>query len=345
MQLNPCNIKPQISQRYFFKNYFVCFFSFLFFLLSCKKDPVVKSGIVSAHTNSLSKTDGIITVQTGILPPVTQQCFIPNGGTSITEFQIISSQHILLYNLYFSATYPHIQYITLKNFGVSNVGGNIEFNGGGEIAAGAGTSLMVQVHYNNADSNISGTIAQLNLTSIIYRTDDEQYHSFFPEYAGKAQPMCIVNNIPNIVFRDPLSDSLHNGFKEIAEIKLTGDTDWTFNTLPLNFWSPYDAAIPKSKLIVKNRGITLSTLTDSVSLQPGCSAQTLINFTGGFHHTAGATDILKIFAPVKSTGFNLITTTMSPLNSMVWTDDLGVKITGVKNDRFFKQQTGQSNYH
>jgi hypothetical protein len=63
-----------------------------------------------------------------------------------------------------------------------------------------------------------------------------------------------------------------------------------------------------------------------------------------FNHVAGRTETLKIFAPVS--GFDrFISTTMSPLNLLTWTDGLGVKIPGMTNIRFYKEQTGQSNLY
>jgi len=312
---------------------------------ACKKDAVeTYTNKVSAFSSDSAKSDGVITVQTGILPPVTQQSFIYNGNSSTTEFQITSTKHIFLYDMYFTATCPFIEYITIKNYGVGNVNGNMEFNGGGDIAAGSGASFIVQVHYENVDSSTSGTVAQLCLTNIIYRTDDNVYHSFYAENAGKAKPMCLVNNAAHIIFQDPSSTEVINGCREIAEVKLTGDTGWTLNSLPINILSPYDAAIPKTKLMIKNQDQTINTKSDSIILEAGQNVQTVINFARGFNHIAGQTEVLKIYAHVVGSGYNTLVTTMSPLNSLIWTDGLRMKLTGAKNNRFFKQPSGQSNF-
>jgi len=338
-------MKTKVYFCYFFTGNLSLIFSLIFLFTSCKKEaaPGIRTN-VSTFKSTSAKSDGIITVQTGILPPVTLQSFIPNTGSSVTEFQIVASQHIFLYETYFTATYPLIEYITIENYGVGSVGGNIEFNGGRDISAGSGISLHVKIYYTNADSSTSGSTAQLSLTNIVYRTDDEVYHSFFAGTAGKAQTMCIVNNIPHITFHNPAADELNNGFKEIAELQLTGDTSWTLNSLPLNLSSPFDAVITKTQLIVKSHGKIMASNSDSVELNAGCSTQTVINFTGGLHHEEGKTDILKIYAPVSGSGYNVITTAMAPLSSFVWTDGLGAKINGAKNNKFFKEQTGQSHF-
>lgn len=329
---------------------FVYYFTLILFIITaapaCRKDAVEITGQrISSFSNESAKSDGIITVQTGILPPVTQQEFIPNGNISTAEFQVTSSKHVLLYNMYFTATYPAIQYINIKNYAIGNTNGNIEFNGGGIIQAGSGASFIVQVHYKNVDSLISGEIAQLCLTNIVYRTDDNVYHSFYADNSGKAKPMCLVNNMPHILFRDPDYAKMMNGCNELAEIKLTGKTDWELKSLPLNISSPYDAIIPKTKLVFKCDNKILNTKSDSVSLQHGKSIQVKINFTGGFKHNGCKTEIIKVYAPVKGSGYKLVVTSMGELNSFVWNDGLGVKLAGGKNDKYFKEPTGQANYH
>jgi hypothetical protein len=56
---------------------------------------------------------------------------------------------------------------------------------------------------------------------------------------------------------------------------------------------------------------------------------------------AGEKEIIKIYAPVAGF-YPLIVTTLLPLSSFVWTDALGAKIPGAKNNKFFKEQTGKS---
>jgi hypothetical protein len=319
----------------------------LFLWIGCKKEPVVQikpARIVSASNLSPAKSDGTITVQTGILPPVTPQSFIANGGTSLAEFQVTSTRHILIYQLFFSATYPFIQSVSINHSGSEpNVSGNITFNGSGPfIDAGSGVSLNAEVHYTLVDSNASGRIVQLKLEHIVYRTDDEAFHDFYPGNAGVAKAMCLVNNISNITFQDPGPDTLYNGYRQIAALKLKGDTGWTLTDLPLHLTSLYSGVIPLSKLIVKSNS-QIIVKSDSVQLGAGTTAETVIHFPEGFVHTAGKSEVLHIFAPV-SGFYPVIITTMSPLSSLVWVDGLDKKLYGGKNNRFYKVPPGQSNF-
>lgn len=322
------------------------FFVLLIFFNACKKDslPANKSNVVSATDNSLSKTDGIITVQTGILPPVTPQTFITNGNASTAEFQIVSSKHIFVYQLFFSATYPFIQSISVENIGIQpNALGIITYNGSGPVInAGTGVALRAQLFYQHVDSSTSGKTAQLKLTHIVYRTDDEVYHDFYPDNAGKANQMCLVNNIPHISFQDPEEHVLYNGFKQIAVIKLQGDTAWRLSNLPLHFASLYSGFIPKSSLIIQHNGKTIAR-SDSVLLKAGSTAETVIHFEDEFKHIAGKTEALKVYAPVKGF-YDVVVTSMSPLTALTWRDNFNTLIPGSKNDKFYKEQTGASNF-
>ncbi len=315
--------------------------------VGCRKDDVVQikpEKIVSSSNLSQAKSDGIITVQTGILPPVTPQSFIANGSHSVAEFQVTSTKHILIYQLFFSATYPFIQSVSINNSGSEpNMSGTVTFNGSGPfIEAGGGVSLKADICYEMVDSLTSGKKVQLKLTHIVYRTDDEVYHDFYPGNAGAAKTMCLVNNIPDITFQDPGPDTLYNGYRQIAKLKLKGDTSWSVNDLPLHLTSLYSGVIPRSKLVIKYNNQVIAK-TDSVQLNAGSTAETIIHFPGGFTHTAGTAELLHVYAPV--TGFYpVIITTMSPLASFTWNDGLGAQLSGNKNKRFYKVPPGQSNF-
>ena len=324
-----------------------CFIITIILLTACKKDiqpEKQKNNIITASNLSLSKTDGIITVQTGILPPVTPQTFVTNGSASTSEFQIVTSKRIFIYQLFFSATYPLIQSISITNLGSQpNALGTVTYNGSGPVInAGEGIALRAELFYQHVDSGVSGKTAQLKLTHIVYRTDDELYHDFYPGNAGKANMMCLVNNIPHISFQDPEQHVLYNGFKQIAVIKLQGDTGWSLINLPLHFASPYSGIIPKSSLIIQQHGKTI-TRSDSVYLRAGYTAETVIHFENEVKHIAGKTETLKVYAPVQGF-YDIVITSMSPAAAFTWKDGFTTVIPGSKNDKFFKEQTGVSNF-
>jgi hypothetical protein len=292
------------------------------------------------------ETDGIVAVAASILPPSTQQSFIVNGGASTAVFQIISPEHILIENAYFTGEYPLIQYITSKDIGVAvnQPSGQMGLTGVSAVDKN-GIKLNLSVFYNTVDIDTSGSVATLNLTALQYKTDDEMYHAFNTTNAVSSQAMCIVNNIPKIVFENPEDKTLENGYKQIVKIALTGEATWTLNALPLNLWSPFLRVIPESKLIIKNQGNKVAE-SDAIELNSNSRTQTVINFEGGFTHVPGTKEYLNIFAQTPYIGKpgNPIITNMYPLSSFVWTDGLGKKIPGDKNVLFFKSETGQSTY-
>jgi len=319
----------------------------IFLFAACKKETVPltdTASVISASDTSLSKSDGIVTVQTAILPPVTPKSFITTGNSSVTRFDIVTTRRIFIFQMFFTATYPLIQSINIRNIGTQpNADGTITYDGSGPyINGGSGISLLTKVNYINIDNSISGKTAHLKLTRIVYRTDDEAFHDFFFENAGKAQTMCLVNNIPHIKFKNPVDKILDNGFRQIAAINLTGDTAYTIIDLPLHLSSPFTGSIPKAALIVKSGGKTVGR-TDSVELNGGTTAETTIHFTDSFKHKPANTEVLKVFAPVS--GFNDIFLTSMSTASFIWKDDLGVLISGTKNRKFYKEQAGQSVFH
>jgi hypothetical protein len=336
----------KIHQLHFQRNLLLVF-SLGIFLFSCKKDFTPEKA-VSASSNDAFVTDNLVTIESSITSTVTPQSFIANGSTSQAAFQITASQYVKLTEGFFSGTYPAIQYITSPNIGVAvSHNGQMGLVGLGILSAGTGITLPVEVNYAPVDSSTSGTVAQLSFTGISYTTNDGIDHDFTPKTPIKAQSMCLVNNIPHILLDTPTNSSLANNYHQIARIILTGDTSWILNSLPLTLWAQYNANIPLSKLIVKNGGNTLTTTSQSIQLGTNSRAQTVINFSGGFTHPAGSRQILNVYAktPTIGSGINQIITTVNPLSSFVWTDGLGVKIPGSKNNQYYKEQTGQVSFY
>jgi hypothetical protein len=319
----------------------------LFILVGCKKEDLSppqpnNSKVTSSAMSELVASDGIITVQAGILPPATQQSFIPNGAFSLAEFQVTSSQHVFLYSGAFNATSPLIAGLVAGNFYFNDNGVCPVNSLGGDVYPDQGMILPIEVVYNAVDNITSGSVGKLSIKNLEYRTDDEVYHMFYPNKSVEAPDICVVNNIPHLQFTDPENKKLVNGYIEIADVKLSGDTGWTLNALPLSL-SSFNSAVSDSKLIIRSGGEDVPTSGAPIYLGAGFTAQTVINFTGGFQHTKGKTEILKIFA--QATGPKGIITRLSPLASFKWKDGLGVLIAGTKNGKFFKEDTGQSVFH
>ena len=325
----------------------IFFFLLIILFTACKKESdFTNSQIVSSTQSSEAKTDGVIKVQAGILPPVTQKSFIVNGQSSQAQFQISTRKHIFLYQLVFTDSSKTIEYIVVNGYGVgANSDGVISLGAIGYVDAGSGYAVNVTINYKKVDSTTSGSRSQLALTDITYRTDDDVYHDFYPQNGVKTQPMYLVNNLPHILFQNPSGDTLKRGYKQIAAVQLSGDTNWALNILPLTLSTPYSAQISNAKLIITYNNNRIAASTDLIQLGGGGNTvQAIIKFKNGFMHTSGSTEILKIFAPV--TGQNaLLTTTLNPLNSFVWTDGLGKRIGGAKNNAFFNEQTGTSIFH
>jgi len=317
---------------------------------SCEKEYTPKNAagtaVQAAPSSSAFVTDNLVTMETSIMAPVTPQSFVANGQSSLAIFQITAAQAATIDQGYFSGTYPAIQYITSEEIGVAvSHNGKMGLLGLGIIPAGSGVNLPVQVYYAPVDSATSGTTAQLSFTGVTYETNDGLNHDFTPKAAIKAQTMCLVNNIPHILFSNPTSTAvIETDYHQVAKIELTGDTSWVLNSLPLMLSAPTLANIPQSQLIIKNQAKTVNTTSQAIQLGVNSKAQTVINFTGGFKHTAGQKEVLSVYAktPTIGQGNNPIVTTMYPLSSFVWTDGLGAKIAGSKNDKFYKEQTGQA---
>jgi len=315
--------------------------------MSCKKDYVpADSGVVNAtNTSDLYASDGTLAVQLSILPPTTPQSFIANGGTSIVQYQLTSTIGLLDISASFTATYPAIEYAYFGGVGY-NYGGKLGIDPFASFTSSGSITTSGEIHYRPVDSSTSGTIAQLRMNWLSYLNYNNQSYSFNTGAAGVAPGMCLVNNIPHIMFRDPTDDTLKNGYSEIAQVDLTGDTDWVLNSLPVNLYSPNVVSIPASKLMVRSSGQKVEVTSKLFQLNPNSNAQTVLHFTVGFKHHAEKTETLKIFAnvPPAYRHNTLMGTTMSPLNSFVWTDGLGKLINGSLNAKYYKEQTGAANY-
>jgi hypothetical protein len=319
----------------------------LFIFFGCKKEDLSPlqpndNKVTSSAKSALVASDGIITVQASIFPPATQQSFVANGAFSLAEFQVVSSQHVFLYSGAFNATSPLIAGLVAGNFYFNDNGVCPVNSLGGDVYPDQGVILPIEVVYNAVDNTTSGSVGKLSIKNLEYRTDDEVYHMFYPNKSVEAPDICVVNNIAHIQFTDPANKKLANGYIEIADVKLSGDTGWTLSALPVSL-SSFNSAISDSKLIVRSGGQDVPTTSAPIYLGAGFTAQTVVNFTGGFHHTAGKTETLKIFA--QATGPKGIITRLFPLTSFKWKDGLDVLIPGAKNSNFFKEDTGQSVFH
>jgi hypothetical protein len=136
------------------------------------------------------------------------------------------------------------------------------------VYPGSGYVIQTQAIYLPVDSTTSGSIVHLNFQNLTYRTAEETYYSLYMGSAIKAQDMCLVNNIPHISFQDPGNTVLANDYSELADIKLTGDTDWVLNTLPV-FISSFNGTISLCKLIVKSKGNKVTTTSSALEINGG----------------------------------------------------------------------------
>jgi hypothetical protein len=316
------------------------------FLSGCKKEDIPISRVTASQKSDVV-SDGTVSVQASILPPATQQSFIPNGSTSTAVFEIVSSQHVVIESGSFGATYPLIEYLVPDvSLPFSNNGGTCAGYFLADVPGGGGIAIPTVQHYLAVDSSTSGTVVHLNFQSFFYQTDDERYHELVMGNKIKAQDMCLVNNVPHLKFQNPPFDTLQNGYTEIAQVKLIGDTGWVLNKLPLNFAS-YTTQIFKCKLIIKYKGKTLDIKSDSVQVDYEGTVQTTVQFVGGFKHKIGNAEILKIYALINKSGMphRLLRTRLFPLGTFEWIDDLGTVLPGTKNVKFFKEPTGQSEFY
>ncbi|MBV9960770.1 MAG: hypothetical protein JO072_00865 [Parafilimonas sp.] len=300
---------------------------------ACKKEINNYSKINAGNVSDYA-TNNVIAVQSGILKPATPSQFIANGNTSTAVFQISSTKHIWIDQMNFEVTYPAVQ--SINNY-IVWPGGYYWFNPGIEIQQNGNANYNAVIQYNPVDSSTSGTIAQIKLHTVeYYDTYNNQYYfDFNPDSTANVSfPMCLVNNIPHIKFTDPphFNPSSDTAWVEISEVKLTGDSAWTLNKLPI-FEHMY-AGVAPAKLMAKYQGTKVANDTK----QPG-----VLKFSHPFQHKAGETETLKIFGykPFVYMGGSLVIS-IGDLSNFEWKDGVGKLVSGSLNQQFFKSQTGTS---
>lgn len=319
---------------------------------SCKKESELTA--FSLQSNSLlntvaGKSFGILNITTGILPPVTQKTFIANGDSSIAEFQVTATRLILLRRMDFAA--PALVQSSCINsvydYKIYNDTGVMTYYIDKYIKPGSGADLFMQVYYNAVNKNNSGATARITLTHVTYVTmNDNVEHDLYLDSSIKTQSMYLVANKPGIEFQNPPAAVLNNGYKEIIQVKLSGDSNWVLNALPISIYAPknYSGSITKCKLIVQTKHETLNTNSDSIFVPEDGMGNIVIHFINGLKHKAGHNQILKIYASVSGTPASFVSS-MNPYKSLVWTDGLGFKINGNLNNQYFKDDTGFSSYY
>jgi hypothetical protein len=291
-------------------------------LFGCQKEysPTNK---VSSSTTSNTSTDGILTVNVSILPPVTPQTFLankPGGATSYGAYDYTASQYVSIEYAYFNASptvkminqYPRTHFI-LDIF-----------------------PSTITVKYNNVNSKTSPKVAKVTLTGIYYRTYDYAAHFLTVDsVSGGCQPVCIVNNIAHLSFYPPKKYYVYpNGYVEIAKLLLTGDTSWTLNSLPTKCYDPTNGAPFGGASIAKCKGLIVGKYRDGA-----------IRFDNGFKHLAGQTDTIRLYSKIQLGGGYYLATTIGDLNYFEWVDGVGGLITGDLNSRFYKEQVGIAYIH
>ncbi|MFT4152743.1 hypothetical protein [Parafilimonas sp.] len=331
----------------------VCFPGLLltFIFTSCQKnaDTLNSSLITAASDDSVIIKDAGITVKTGILPPVTQKTFIPNGDSSIAEFQVVAAKNIFLRRMDFSA--PSIikssRISSIYDDKIANDTGTMTYYIDRYLKPGSGADLLMEIFYKHVNTITSGSTARVSLTHFSYVSlEDNVEHDVYLNKPVKTNIMCLVFNKPGIVFQNPAGTVLNNGFREIMQVKLTGASRWSLADLPIFIYAPpyYNGSVKKCRLIVKNKNTTLATESDSLRVPAEGSGSTVIHFTPAFQHVAGDTDTLKIYARVSGTLISLISS-MSPYSGLAWKDAVSTRFGGNVNNNFFKDDTYFSSFY
>ena len=319
-----------------------CFTVLLLLILpGCKKDipPTGKlaSGVVSDYSS-----DGVLTVQVSIFPPVTPQTFIPNapgGNASFTAYDLIASKLVYIDDFSVKASYPSIFIIG----GVPNTHTETAIPINTQMFSSQPHTIPIGILYKNVDATTTPTITTCRLKAVHYHTSDFISHTLtVDKISGSAFSMCLVNNVAHMKFQNPARYKvLDNGYVEIAEIVLTGDTGWTLKSLPLNYYfSDFSEGNYPTKIVAKCNGTSVGVAT----ILSGHSAT--ICFKPGFKHVAGRSEILKIYGDhisLNRGGFFI--TEMGDLNGLIWKDGLGGLISGDLNAQFYKEQNGSSSLH
>ena len=310
-------------------------------LFGCKKD-MQQTGNVSTGTHSNYSSDGVLTVQVSINPPVTQQTFISNtegGNVSYTGYDMNASKLVYIDYFQVTATYPAISVIG----SVSNVNGQTSIPINTQMYAGQPHNIPISIVYKNVDSSTTPTVTTCRLNMVNYHTGDFTNCGLpVDKTSGSAFSMCLVNNIAHITFQDPSQYKvLNNGSVEFAEVVLTGDTAWTLNSLPINYYfSDFSIGNYPTKIVAKYNG----TIIGSDTSLTGHDA--VIPFKRGFKHVAGQSEVIKIYGfGMSVNGGGFFITEMGDLNGLIWKDGLGGLIPGKLNAQFYKEQGGSSSLH
>jgi len=307
-------------------------------MAACKKD--LQSDMLTAGTSSNLSTDGTLSAQVSIAPPVTPSGFIansPNGSASLASYDLVAgSKKVYIDYFHMTATYP----IVFGLGGVPNRDGITPVPINYQVFANSATSVPINLLYNAVDSSTSPTIATCRLNDVVYHTEDwTPYTLAANKSSGSAFSMCLVNNIAHVGFKSPAAYKvLNNGSVEMARIRLSGDTAWTLNSLPVNFYFPdFSFGIYPDKIVLKADGQVIA--TDSA---PAGHTATL-RIKGGFKHIAGKIETLRVYGynmSIQLPGF--FVTEMGDLNGLVWKDGLGGLIPGKLNAKYYKEKSGQA---
>jgi hypothetical protein len=284
-------------------------------LFGCEKE-YSSTNRVSSTATSNSSSDGILTVNASILPPVTPQTFIRGGGTSTSVYDFTASQ------------YFEIDLASLTSSSIVKSINGQPSPGGIETTDFSG---YITIKYKNVNSRTSPRISTVTLKEIDYHTNDYVSHYLTVDsISGTCPPVCVVYNIAQLGFSSPKKYHPNpNGYTEAADVLLYGDTAWTLNSLPMEGYDARIGGVSFPYAIAKYNGVKVGEGSP-------------IHFNGGFKHIAGQTDTLKIFYKIQIGGGELWATSMGDLNNFEWIDGVGGLITGELNSQFYKEQTGEA---
>jgi hypothetical protein len=311
-------------------------------LFGCKKEELTSNKISSDNVSDYA-TNGVVTAQVSIAPPVTQQTFIPNapnGNQSTIAIDISSTKHTVVDNLTFVGSDPQLAAVNGHPYDYGT--GFITVSA--EIKAGTTLNQPLTLTYHNVTDSSSPFVTSFVFKQVEYHVlavGTEQYNQLDVDSAsGSTFSMCLVNNVAHLQFRNPPAyKKLSNGYVEIARIALTGDTSFTLNALPLHFY--YDDFGSRGNFPDR---INVAYNGAQIAVAPVTSNhQSTIQFANGFKHIAGKTEVFRIFG--HNFSFNPpghFYTEMGDLNNLVWKDGLGGLITGDLNSKYYKEQPGTS---
>ena len=310
-------------------------------MCSCQKD--LQSDKIAAGTVSDLSTDGTLSVQVSIAPPVTPASFLPNspgGSASFASYDLVAGpKKVYIDYFHMTASYP----IVFGVGGVPNRDGITPVPINYQVFANSATSVPISLLYNPVDSSTSPTIATCRLNDVVYHTEDwTPYTLKVNRSSGTAFSMCLVNNIAHLGFKSPAAYKVQNdGSVEMARIRLTGDTAWTLNSLPVNFYFPdFSFGTYPDKIVLKADGQVIAT-DSALAGHTG-----VLRIKGGFKHIAGKIETLRVYGynmSIQLPGF--FVTEMGDLNGLIWKDGLGGLIPGRLNAQYYKEKTGQASLY